>query len=63
MSAKAVRPELTPDEIERLIESGSSLIGLTIAARYAVGADGISLARDIRDVVHAMRKKSATPSR
>jgi len=58
-----VKPELTRDEIDHLINSDSSLIGLMIAARYAVGGNGISLARDIRDVIHAMRKRDAALTR
>lgn len=54
-----IRPELTKDEIDEMLASDSNLIGLTIANRYRglaiTGATGVSLARDIKDVIRALR--------
>ncbi len=49
--------ELKPEVLGHLVASDSSLIGLMIAARYLRGGDGVRLARDIRDVIHAIRKE------
>ena len=54
-------PELTKERIDELVASDANLIGLHLAARYASGAGGICLARDIRDVVMALKQKLRAP--
>jgi hypothetical protein len=58
-----VLPALTDDELDHLVAADANTIGLLLAGRYAPmkGADGVTLARDIRDVILLIRKGTTPP--
>ena len=55
-------PKLTAEQLDELLAADGGLIGMHLANRHRVsGAIGLALARDIRDVIVALRREAGSP--